>query len=161
MWVWSGLTNQWRALGGLSPIANKRDKQLVPTDMAGERCSRAGGRTESLPCRNVPGTRHAVRVTEEPRELLRSWHFICQRHGGPAEWRRYVLLTCQLWVNTCILFEMVPPFPCCRKVLHSTEYAVTAVGSSLSLGNYFIISLSAESCKLITFIADFVYTSVY
>lgn len=53
-------------------------------------------------------------------------------------------------------------------LLHATEKLYTtwnmqseAVGSCLNPGNYFIISLSAQSCKLITFIADFVYTSVY
>lgn len=56
-------------------------------------------------------------------ELFSSWHSICQQHGGPAGWRRYLLLTCQVWVNTCILFEMVPTSPCHGKVVHNMGYA--------------------------------------
>lgn len=123
MWVWSGLRNRWRALGGLSPIANKGDKQLVPTEMAGERCSRAGGGMESLPCRDVPGTLHTVCVTKEPQGAVQLLALHLPAAQWPAEWGRYILLTCQVWLNTCILFETVPPSPCHRKVVHNMDYA--------------------------------------
>lgn len=161
MWVWSGLINRWRALGGLSPIANKGNKQLVPAEMAGESCSgvEAGRRACPAGMSLAPCT---VRVTEAPRGAVQ----LLTLHL-PAAW----------WA--CRVKEVPPPnMPGVSQHLHPlwsgsyfsmprkscTQHGicrVTAVGSSLSPGNYFIISLSAQSCKLITFIADFVYTSVY
>lgn len=158
MWTWSGLINQWRALGGLSLIANKggayrngrREVQQgwgqdgepalqgCPWPPAHSACDWGATGAAQLLTLHLPAAWWACRVKEAHPPNVPG----VSQHLHPLWNRSYFSMS----RKSCTQHGI------CR---------VTAVGSRLSPGNYFIISLSAQSCKRITFIADFVYTSVY
>lgn len=153
--------NWLRSLSGLRPIANKGGKWLGACNNSKSKLQQ-GCRQDRVPAlQGYPQhPAHPYMRLRSQRELFVTLHLPASRRAcrvkevNPPNVPGVSPHLHPLWNSACfsMLRKTCTQHGICR---------VTAVGSRLSPGNYLIVSLSTQSCKLITFIADFVYTCVY